>query len=291
VNATKGRVLLYAGKVATTFFYSTSGGQTESSADWTGTAVPYLVSVSDPYDTLSPYHDWGPVPVTASSLLKALKLTGPVTDVTTTPNPAGRVAQLKLTTPLQSLLVPASQLRSAIGLRSTWFTVGLMSLTPPQPVAPVPYGTKVSLASVVRGFSGVSLEQNAAGAGWQLVRGVNAGSTQLSATPTVTTDYRLATSTVAAGSVRIKVMPVVALTSATSTQVTGTINPALADVQVDVQQQNPDLTWTTVAGTTTLPDGTFAVPVTLVDGSTVRVVATPATAYAPGASAPQLVSG
>jgi stage II sporulation protein D len=291
VNATKGKVLLYAGKVATTFFYSTSGGQTESSADWTGTAVPYLVSVSDPYDTLSPYHDWGPVPVTASSLLKALKLTGPVTDVTTTPNPAGRVAQLKLTTPLQSLLVPASQLRSAIGLRSTWFTVGLMSLTPPQPVAPVPYGTKVSLASVVRGFSGVSLEQNAAGAGWQLVRGVNAGSTQLSATPTVTTDYRLATSTVAAGSVRIKVMPVVALTSATSTQVTGTINPALADVQVDVQQQNPDLTWTTVAGTTTLPDGTFAVPVTLVDGSTVRVVATPATAYAPGASAPQLVSG
>src|SRR4051794_6232390 len=36
VNATKGKVVTYAGKVATTFFYSTSGGQTESSADWTG---------------------------------------------------------------------------------------------------------------------------------------------------------------------------------------------------------------------------------------------------------------
>src|SRR3954464_9180999 len=165
VNATKGKVLLYGGKVATTFFFSTSGGQTESSADWTGTAVPYLVSVPDPYDTLSPYHDWGPVPVTATVLLKSLKLSGPVLDVTTTPNQAGRVAQLKLTTPLQSLAVPASQLRSAIGLRSTWFTVGLLSLSPPQPVAPVVYGSRVSLASVVRGFSGVALEQNA-GTGW-----------------------------------------------------------------------------------------------------------------------------
>src|SRR5439155_4832994 len=99
VNATKGKVLLYGGKVATTFFYSTSGGQTESSADWTGTPIPYLVSVPDPYDTLSPYHDWGPVPVTAAALLKALKLKGPVTDATTTPNQAGRVAQLRLTTP------------------------------------------------------------------------------------------------------------------------------------------------------------------------------------------------
>jgi SpoIID/LytB domain protein len=290
VNATKGKVLLYGGTVATTFFYSTSGGETESSADWTGTSVPYLVSVPDPYDTLSPYHDWGPVPVTAASLLKALKLSGPVLDVTTTPNQAGRVAQLKLTTPLQSLLVPASQLRTAVGLRSTWFTVGLLSLTQPQPVAPVVYGTKVDLASIVRGFTGVSLEQNA-GAGWQLVRAVNAGSSQLSATPTATTDFRLATSSVAAGSVRIKVMPLVSLTAASSTQVSGSIKPALADVQVDVQQQNADLTWTTVSSATTLPDGTFAVPVGLPQGVTVRAVATPTTGYAPGVSTSQVVSG
>ena len=291
VNATKGKVLLYGGTVATTFFYSTSGGQTESSADWTGTAVPYLVSVPDPYDILSPYHDWGPVPVTATVLLKSLKLSGPVMDVTTTPNQAGRVAQLKLTTPLQSLAVPASQLRSAIGLRSTWFTVGLLSLTPPQPVAPVTYGSKVALASVVRGFSGVSLEQKPAGADWQPVRAVTTGNTQLSAAPTITTDYRLATPTVAAGSVRIKVMPLVTLTTAASTQVTGTIKPVLADVQVDVQQQNPDLTWATVASGTTLADGTFAVPVGVAVGATIRVVVTPATGYSPGTSTSQVVSG
>jgi len=291
VEATKGKVLLYGGKVATTFFYSTSGGQTESSADWTGTSVPYLVSVPDPYDALSPYHDWGPVPVTATALLKSLKLAGPVLDVTTTPNQAGRVAQLKLTTPLQALAVPASQLRSAIGLRSTWFTVGLLSLTPPQPATPVVYGSKVTLASVVRGFSGVTLEQKPAGADWQPARTVNAGSTQLAATPTVTTDYRLATTTVAAGSVRIKVMPLVTLTTVSSTQVAGAIKPVLPDVEVDVQQLNVDQTWTTVASGRTLADGTFSVAVGVAGGVTVRAVVTPPTGYAPGVSTSQVVSG
>jgi stage II sporulation protein D len=293
VSATRGRVALYAGKVAETFFSSTSGGQTESSADWTGTAIPYLVSVPDPYDDLSPYHSWGPVPMTAQTVLKALKVTGPITDVTTTRNQAGRVAQLKLTTPLQALAVPATKLRTAIGLRSTWFTVGLLSLTQPQPVAPVTYGTTVSLASVVRGFSGVSLEQRPAGADWQTVRAVTTGAAELSAAPTITTDFRLATSTVAAGAVRIRVMPAVTVTSATSTGVTGSTQPVLPDAAVDLQQQNPDLTWTSIGTGTVAADGTFTLAAAPASGATVRVVVTPATAsgYVAGASAAQIVSG
>jgi stage II sporulation protein D len=293
VNATRGRVALYAGKVATTFFSSTSGGQTESSADWTGTAVPYLVSVPDPYDELSPYHTWGPVPITAQTVLKALKVTGPITDVTTTRNQAGRVGQLKLTTPLQALAVPATRLRTAIGLRSTWFTVGLLSLTQPQPVAPVTYGSAVALASVVRGFSGVTLEQRSAGADWETVRPVTTGATQVTATPTVTTDFRLATATVAAGAVRIRVMPAVTLTAATSAGVVGAEQPVLADASVDVQQQNPDLTWTSIATGTVAADGTFTVAATPAAGATVRVVVTPASdsGYVAGSSAALIVSG
>jgi stage II sporulation protein D len=293
VNATRGRVALYAGKVAETFFSSTSGGQTESSADWTGTAVPYLVSVPDPYDDLSPYHTWGPVPMTAQSVLKALKLTGPITDVTTTRNQAGRVAQLKLTTPLQALAVPATKLRTAIGLRSTWFTVGLLALTQPQPVAPVTYGSTVTLASVVRGFSGVTLEERPAGADWQSVHGVAAGATQVTATPTITTDFRLATSTVAAGAVRIRVMPAVTVTSATSTGVTGSAQPVLPDAAVDVQQQNADLTWTSVGTGTVAADGTFTVAAAPAPGATVRIVVTPAASsgYLAGTSDSQIVGG
>ena len=293
VNATRGRVALYAGKLAETFFYSTSGGQTESSADWTGTAVPYLVSVPDPYDDLSPYHTWGPVPMTAVSVLKALKLTGPITDVTTTRNQAGRVAQLKLTTPLQALAVPATKLRTTIGLRSTWFTVGLLALTQPQPVAPVTYGSTVTLASVVRGFNGVTLEQRSAGADWQSLRSVATGASQLTATPTITTDFRLATSTVAAGAVRIRVMPAVTVASAASTGVTGSEQPVLADAAVDLQQQNPDLSWTSIGTGTVAADGTFTITAAPTPGATVRVVVTPAptSGYVAGASAPQVVSG
>jgi stage II sporulation protein D len=293
VNATRGRVALYAGKVAETFFSSTSGGQTESSADWTGTAIPYLVSVPDPYDSLSPYHNWGPTPMTAQTVLKALKVKGPITDVSTTRNPAGRVAQLKLTTPLQALAVPATKLRTSIGLRSTWFTVGLLALTQPQPIAPVTYGSTVSLASVVRGFAGVTLEQRPAGADWQAVGPVTAGETALTATPTITTDFRLATSTVAAGAVRIRVMPAVTLTSATSTGVTGSEQPALPEATVDLQQQNPDLTWTTLAAGTVADDGTFTIPATAAPGATVRIVVTPASTsgYVAGASAAQIVTG
>ena len=40
---------------------------------WTGgTAYPYLVSVPDPYDTLSPYHHWGPFRYSAAGFKSAL---------------------------------------------------------------------------------------------------------------------------------------------------------------------------------------------------------------------------
>ena len=48
VKATKGEILTYGGKVATTFYYSSSGGRTASSEDVFGLALPYLQSRPDP---------------------------------------------------------------------------------------------------------------------------------------------------------------------------------------------------------------------------------------------------
>src|ERR687887_258763 len=94
VQATAGQVVLYAGRVAKTFFFSTSGGRTMSAADAWGTPIPYLVSVSDPYDTLSPYHDWGPFAFTAAKLGNALPAQGRLVDVQTETNGSGRVASV-----------------------------------------------------------------------------------------------------------------------------------------------------------------------------------------------------
>ncbi len=59
VDATRGEVVMYGGKVAQTFFSACSGGYTESVQNvFFGPAVPYLQGVPDPYDYYCPLHDW-----------------------------------------------------------------------------------------------------------------------------------------------------------------------------------------------------------------------------------------
>ena len=293
VDATKGQVLMYGGKVATTFFSSTSGGLTESAADWTGVPAPYLVSVPDPYDTISPYHNWGPVPVTGKTVVSALKLPAPLTDIKTTRSVTGRVATVDLLAQTVDVPVLGTKFRSALGLRSTWFDVGILSLLPPAPSAPVPYGTTIQLTGTIRGVSGVSLEQRTSLADWGAVGAVAPapdGSLRLTEQPTVTTDYRLATPAAAAAYVRIRVTPLVTVTSFSSTLVQGTIQPLLPDTPVKVQQQAPDLTWTDVATGVANPDGTFSIPVQLAVGGTYRIVVAPGHGYWPGMTAAQTVA-
>ena len=58
VDATSGRVLTYGGKIVSANYFSTSGGRTENSEYvWTA-ATPYLRSVPDPTDSISPRHAW-----------------------------------------------------------------------------------------------------------------------------------------------------------------------------------------------------------------------------------------
>src|SRR5207244_11068268 len=111
-----------------TVVYTSTGSITVPRQRCFVTALPYLVSLSHPYDDISPYHSWCPVPVTAQTIVKALNLTAPVLDATTTQNASGRVGKLNLVTPLTSVQVSGTQLRSAIGLRSTWFTLAVLSL-------------------------------------------------------------------------------------------------------------------------------------------------------------------
>jgi hypothetical protein len=71
--------------------------------------------------------------------------------------------------------------------------------------------------------------------------------------------------------------------------VQGTELPLLPGAPVQVQQQNPDLTWTLAAEGTVNADGTFAVPVVLPTGAMYRVVVTPGHGYSPATTASQTV--
>jgi stage II sporulation protein D len=125
VNATKGQIVLYDGKPAWTFYSSSSGGRTATLAEAFGGGaqdLPYLVSVDDPYDTLSPHHEWS-VRFTAQELAAKLQLPGPPRAVKVVAGPSGRALTLVARAPGWKKEVPGSTLRSSLGLRSTLFTV------------------------------------------------------------------------------------------------------------------------------------------------------------------------
>jgi stage II sporulation protein D len=214
VDETAGEVLLYAGHVATTFFSSSTGGWTQSAADaFGGAGKPYLPSVRDPYDGISPYHNWGPVAVTAKTLGKSLGVSGRIVDATVARNSSKRVKTLKVTSLSHgeqgTTSVSGSAATSAFALRSTWFSVGVLSLQPPSPNVPVASGTRVRLSGVARGVRGVILQARSLGGPWRPLKSIvpapKTGAFHLSVKPKVTTDYRLATAQDAAAYMRIRV--------------------------------------------------------------------------------------
>jgi SpoIID/LytB domain protein len=129
VAATSGEVVTYRGRPVVTYYFSTSGGRTENiEYSFVGAAPkPWLKSVSDPYDSESPYHTW----VVRMSLRQAQRKLGGLV--------RGSLRRIKVLTRGRSPRVVRAQvigtkgsrattgpaLRSRLGLRDTWarFTV------------------------------------------------------------------------------------------------------------------------------------------------------------------------
>ena len=292
VDQTAGQVVVYNGQVATTYFFSTSGGRTANSTDvWSGPPTPYLVSVPDPYDAISPYHDWGPFPFTGAKLAKTFRTPGRVTDVRADVNASGRVSALELlATNGTTTDVSAAKVRAALKLRSTWFDIGVLALSRTAPVKPVEYGSQVQLSGLLRGLAGVSLEQRPSGASWQAVAPVTAspdGAVALTAKPTITTYYRLATDKLAAAPVRVSVTPRVRFSAVkTPGELRGSVRPVLAGAPVEIQRQD-EVTgaWTTIASTVVDANGVFAAAVELTPG-VYRARVAGARGYAAGTTPP-----
>jgi stage II sporulation protein D len=129
VSSTRLRVVLYAGKVAQTFFFSTSGGRTEnnefSSLGFGQPAIPYLRGVDDPFeaDAGSPYEHWkrkfsiGRM----NSALHSIGLRGKLKNVAVTQRGTSpRIARANLIGTGGTTAVNGPQLRTALGLPDTW---------------------------------------------------------------------------------------------------------------------------------------------------------------------------
>ena len=275
VNGTAGQVVLYNGELADTFFFSSSGGRTANVQDvWSSPPVPYLVSVPDPYDTLSPYHNWGPLRYGGAVLARRLHVPGRIVDFGANVAASGRVRTLTLVGTKGDRTVTGWRVRDALGLRSTWFRLGLLSLSTPS--ATVVYGSSVRLSGVARGVPRVSLEAQPYGGAWKTVGRlrVRNGAVSPTASPRVTTDYRLESGGFRSGSIRVSVAPLVQLAAgADGTSVSGLARPVLPGAAVQVQRLDGDV-WDTVATTTIDANGNYSAQLQLSPGSyRARVIA------------------
>jgi stage II sporulation protein D len=206
VDETKAQVLLYGGLVATTYFFSSSGGRTAALGDVfpQKPPVPYLVSVRDPYDTISPWHNWGPLVLTGAQMSRKLRIAG-VSDVQATPA-TGRARSVAVTGRAGPVTLAAMSIRWALDLRSTWFSVAVLSIT--RPGGTLLPGSDVTLTGVTRGVSVAILEQKTQYGDWEQAPAIEPaadGSFSVAVRPNGTTLYRLVGDRVTSPPLRVPV--------------------------------------------------------------------------------------
>ena len=129
IGSTAGQVVTWQGRVATTFYHSTSGGRTSSNAEaWPGSpAVPYLVSVADPYGWRSKWNRWGPFLLTPEELGQRLGAPA-LRDLVVTRGPSGCATEVTIKGANGVRRMLSSDFRRALDLRSTWFSVRVLHL-------------------------------------------------------------------------------------------------------------------------------------------------------------------
>lgn len=263
IRATAGLALHHGDRVASTLFYSSSGGRTADVRDVFsgGEPVPYLVSVDDPYDSVSPWHSWGPVGFSGAKVRKALKLGAAPTSIRVASAANGRARTVAVATATGERTVPAADLRFGLGLRSTWITVVSLSLQ--RPAAPVTFGGALTLTGRAQGAKGVRLETRGPDGAWVPVEGVAPaadGAIRKLVRPRVTAQYRLRAGNAVGALLRVPVAPRVRLGAFDGTAVAGSVRPvALAGAMVELQRLE-DGVWTTVGETAVDEKGAFVAP-------------------------------
>lgn len=124
VAATKREVVTYKGEPAVTYYFSTSGGQTENSEFGFsgGSAIPYLKSVDDPFDDASPVHKWRErfSDEQMESKLSGL-FSGKLRKIDVLERgKSPRIVRARVVGSGGGQLVSGDTLRARLGLRSTW---------------------------------------------------------------------------------------------------------------------------------------------------------------------------
>ena len=285
VRRTAGKVLTWHGRVATTFFFSTSGGRTADVRDvWPGArAVPYLRSVADPYSAASPHYRWGPYTFDATRLARRLHVPPGAVEVQRAAD--GRVESVRI----GSKTIDADAFRRGLGLASAWFEVGNLSLTAVQ--QRVVYGGKVGLTADEDGLGTAALQRRIGAGAWKTLAHVR-GKRSVEVEPQGATAYRLAADGVTGPVVSVQVAPRLRVVAAGRQLMTGQVAPVSRGPATVWRKVASG--WKVVAHPAVDAEGRFSTPVRLRPGDyRVEVAATSrfAAADAKVSVTPRLLAG
>jgi stage II sporulation protein D len=231
VANTANKVLLWRGRVATTYFFSTSGGRTADVSEvWPAAGrVPYLRSVDDPFDARSPYHVWGPLTFDAARVARRLDV--PVGDVDLVRTRSGHVTAVEI----GSRRVDADDFRQELGLRSTWFELAELRLAPSR--TEVSFGRRVTLRARVAGLPRAALQRRIGAGAWKTLKLVGR-SADVKVEPRAQTLYRLTSGLVHGPVVAVAVAPRLVVAPAGVDLLTGSVAP-LSRGAVTVRRRLP----------------------------------------------------
>jgi stage II sporulation protein D len=124
VNATQGQVLTYGNQIIEAVFHSSSGGHTENAEDVWQSSRPYLRSVVD-FDQDAPVFRWAET-FSAQQFSQRITGIGRLQSVSTQrATPQGRVVSMRLQGNQGSRVLTGAELRQALGLRSTLFSIAV----------------------------------------------------------------------------------------------------------------------------------------------------------------------
>ena len=218
IGATAGQVLLWGDEIIPAYYFSTSGGKTSSIHDaWPRMQqVPYLVSVADPYDYISPHHVWPTTVLTPARIATVLRLSD-VRDLRVVRNSSGRAQAVRALTSRGWTQIAGQVIRTKFKLGSTDFEIHALTLDDVSSGAV--YGDRVRVHGWVRGLGRARL-QELTDRGWQTVRHIRpaaSGRFVVSVPAMRSTQLRLAYNGVAGDAVPLQVAPRVSVSASGGT--------------------------------------------------------------------------
>jgi len=312
VKGTAGVVPTYRGAVISAFYFSTSGGHTESIENvWQTSPIAYLKGVDDPYDTYSPLHLWPENPIVHATTWYRDKLGTHGAD-----NPTGvkgtlrtiyvvkrgtspRVVRAAVVGSSGVTFVSGASLRYKLALRDTWVKFTSLSMTTDATTMTYGVGTRVRgrIYPALRDGATVSLKYLRDGASGTLTvktvrhtQDLGSGfkatysTYSFNAKPKKQTTYYWASGSARSPKATLKVRPAVSMeASATSVAAgatvtfTGTTTPLLPGATVWLQTRSGNAPWADVSSATLDAGGSCSFEWTAAAGVTAARLRVPPT--------------